>query len=83
MRWERAEFQINALLTCGIMMRHPALHCIGRLPVLILWAKLIDAKVHAEETRLPRIAGFVGSRTTSFVAGLFIGLIAFQALGAD
>ena len=56
-----------------LQLRDAALPGIGRLPVLILLANLMDVQVHAEKTRFPRIAGFAGLRSPSFVAALLIG----------
>jgi len=41
----------------------------------------MDSQVHAEGSPFLRIAGVADLRGPSFVAALFTGLIAFQALG--
>jgi Diguanylate cyclase, GGDEF domain len=41
----------------------------------------MDTAVQAEGARLPRFAGFASLHNSRFVASLFVGLIAVQALG--
>jgi hypothetical protein len=54
---------------------------IGRDSDLQPMGKPMDTPVPTEGERLPRFAGFISLYNSRFVASLFVGLIAVQALG--